>query len=166
MLGPRENRGVDLHSDVPISGDFGLMAALHMVGKLATEELPEAATQALVVGLDSPSLRVLAGTTSKNAFELEDLLQRSLDELGLPRATEEEALRAMARYRAEQIVRGEIPPARGAGLIWRLFMHSYPADIVQFLQLEEMHDDPYYAKKREQVAAEIIEEARRYLETH
>lgn len=157
---------MDLHSDIPLTGDFGLMAALHSLGKLATEDLPKAATQALVADLDSPSLRILAGTTSKNAFELEDLLERSLDELGLARSTREQALRAMARYRAEQIVRGEIDPARGAGLIWRLFTPDYPEDVTQFLQLEEMHDDPFHAKKKRKLATEIVKEARRYLETH
>jgi ribonuclease D len=142
------------------------MAALHTLGKLLTEDLPEAGTQALVEGKDSPSLRQLAGSTSTNAFELEELLQRSLEELGLPPATKQEALRAMARYRAEQIVRGEIEPARGAGLIWRLFTPEYPEDVTQFLQLEEMHDDPYHRRNKKKLAAEIIKEAKRYLESH
>lgn len=153
-------------SDVPISGDIALMAALHTLGQLLTDDLPEAATQALVAGKDSPSLRRLAGSTSQNAFELEDLLQRSLEELGLPPATEEEALRALARYRAEQIVRGEIQPARGAGLIWRLFIPEYPEDVIQFVQLEEMHDDPYHQNEKKKLAAEIVEEAKRYLQMH
>lgn len=141
------------------------MAALHALGQVTTDDLPEAATQALVAGLDSPSLRVLAGTTSKNAFELEELLERSLLELGLSCATEEEARRAVARYRAQQIVRGEIAPAMGAGLIWRLF-RDYPPDVVQFLQLEDMYGDPYYAKKKRRIAKEIVKEARRYLDSH
>lgn len=142
------------------------MAALHGLGELLTEDLPEAGARALAAGKDSPSLRRLAGSTSRNAFELEDLLQRSLEELGLAPATREQALRAIARYRAEQIVRGEIDPARGAGRIWRLFIPEYPGDVMQFLQLQEMHDDPCHAKERKNVAAEIVDEARRYLESH
>lgn len=151
------------NSDVPLSGDLALMAALYQLRELLTDDLPEVATKALVDGLDSPSLRQLAGATTNNAFELEELLRRSLDELGLGPATEETARQVLARHRAEQIVRGEIDPPTGAGRMWRTFLPDYPDAVMPFLQLEDMYHDVFHAKERDRIAAEIIEEAKKYL---
>lgn len=52
-------------------------------------DLIEAATQCLVEGLDSPSLRVLAGASADDrAEELKSVLEAALDELSIPRPGE------------------------------------------------------------------------------
>ena len=71
--------------------------ALWESGQLATEELPEVAVEALVAGIDTPSLRVLAGLPAGRMSRAADLLDRALQELGQ---------RPMVR----------LPPAREAAL--------------------------------------------------
>ena len=71
--------------------------ALWESGQLATEELPEVAVEALVAGIDTPSLRVLAGLPAGRMSRAVDLLDRALQELGQ---------RPMVR----------LPPAREAAL--------------------------------------------------
>ena len=151
------------HSGPPITGDIALMAALHRLDRLSTDELPEAAAQALAAGRDSPSLRRLAGYVGHNPFELEDLLQRALAELGLRPDTEQRALEWLARYRAEQIVKGELDPVRGAGMIWRLF-DDYPPHVMPFLQLEDEYEDPWLRKQRRRIRRDIVAEAKRFLD--
>ncbi|WP_433286096.1 hypothetical protein [Micromonospora sp. CA-244673] len=55
-----------------------------LAGDLAGEELPMVAAQALAEGLDSPSLRELAGLSRGDYREARELLGPVLDELGLP----------------------------------------------------------------------------------
>ena len=74
---------------------------------LTREELPEVAVDALIAGLDSPSLRVLAGLTATRMNRAPDLLDRALQELGrsvasLPPARE-------AALWAEAISAGAVP---------------------------------------------------------
>ncbi|HEX2295401.1 MAG TPA: hypothetical protein VHN37_08845 [Actinomycetota bacterium] len=149
-------------SGIPLSGDLALTAALHSLGKVLTDDLPAAAAEALAAGADTPSLRRLAGATTSNAFELEELLGRALGELGIHAVTRERALTAVARHRAQQIVDGEIGPVEGAGMIWRLF-DDYPAIVMPFLSLEDMHGYETRPRARRRIEAEIVEEAKSYL---
>ncbi|MFG2053006.1 hypothetical protein ACGFI9_03160 [Micromonospora sp. NPDC048930] len=54
-----------------------------LAGDLASEELPMIAAQALAEGLDSPSLRELAGHSRGEYREARELLDQVVGELGL-----------------------------------------------------------------------------------
>ncbi|UFS59785.1 hypothetical protein [Subtercola endophyticus] len=54
-----------------------------IVGILRSEDLPDLATDALVRGVDSPSLRVLAGADADDVRESRDLFVDALAELNI-----------------------------------------------------------------------------------
>lgn len=59
--------------------------ALWSLDLIASEQVVDAATDALAAGLDSQSLRVLAGTPRPAAtIEVPELFRRTMAELGLP----------------------------------------------------------------------------------
>jgi len=89
--------------------------ALH---RLPSEQLPDVATDWLVSGLDSPSLRELAGLGSPVMSEAAPLFERALSELEIAVPTKHEALMSLARHHARQIVDGTVSPYDGARKIW------------------------------------------------
>lgn len=93
-------------------------ASGHQVG---SDRLITAGLDALLSGLDSPSLAQLAGLARREEPEAPELFLRVLDELGLAPelpTNRPQALWAMAHWWADQIVNGEIDPLAGADLIW------------------------------------------------
>ena len=98
--------------------DHSLTLALWSLGRLKSEELPVIASTWLAGGLDSPSLRQLAGEASPIMSDVAPLFERSLAELELRAPGKEEALHRLARYYAERIINGTMSPHEGAGMIW------------------------------------------------
>ena len=91
------------------------MAAWHRAaGDLRAEDLPELATDALVRGLDSPSLRILAGQNPRDMDVSRELFAEVLTELRIPVVGTDEALWRLVRLTAEQIVDGHTAPSEGA----------------------------------------------------
>jgi hypothetical protein len=88
-----------------IRGAEGEWRFRHTVG----QDLPALATDALVEGWDSQSLRVLAGEPS-NAYYLDlgDLFEKAMSELGRPRLTEDHAFRRYVAYLAWLMVSGRV----------------------------------------------------------
>jgi hypothetical protein len=76
------------------------------VGEQPSEELPAIATDALVRGLDSPTLRQAAGVSPRDVHDAEDLFRAAVAELGIDLPHEQEALWRLVRYTAEQIASG------------------------------------------------------------
>ncbi|MGW5931901.1 hypothetical protein ACWF2L_37540, partial [Streptomyces anulatus] len=81
-------------------------AALWSVGDVRASDVVGAACDALVAGLDSPGLRILAACTRAEAdYDVHELLPQALEELGLTfypvasDASNEAAVRALARRR-------------------------------------------------------------------
>ncbi|MGW7824944.1 hypothetical protein ACWGLF_44610 [Streptomyces puniciscabiei] len=143
-------------------------ATLWSVGEIPASDVVSAACDALVAGLDSPGLRVLAACTRAEAdYEMHDLLPEALDELGLilyPVASEagrEAAARALAR----RMLAGELKP-------WELTfrIHQRYGELPLTERLAEL--DFEYAiledgdKAVAQVDAEVTAEARRLAEVH
>jgi hypothetical protein len=137
------------------------LAALRLViGEQPSEDLPGLATDALVRGLDSPSLRELAGAPSWDVSESQDLFLRALDELGINRPDEQGALWEMVRDVAIQITTGKLEPYAGARWIW---WHAYDrveleGDLRIFVGLASAWED--HPSSRPQLGSEIVEEAR------
>ncbi|MFD4664841.1 hypothetical protein [Streptomyces halstedii] len=88
-------------------------AALWSMGEVRASDVVDAACEALVAGLDTPGLRVLAACTRAEAdYDVHELLPAALDELGLTfypvagDAGQEAAARALAR----RMLAGELTP--------------------------------------------------------
>jgi hypothetical protein len=88
---------------------------------IGSDRLIQAGLDALIAGVESPSLPMLAGLLRSEEPEASELFDQVLDELGLlfrrpddPRA----AKWAAAYWIAEQIADGSLDPPTGTHLIW------------------------------------------------
>ncbi|MFE4634545.1 hypothetical protein ACFRJ1_14400 [Streptomyces sp. NPDC056773] len=104
-------------------------AALWRVGELSASEVVDSACAALVAGLDTPHLRILAACTRAEAhYDVHDLLPPALAELGLTfhpaggEAGQEAAVRALAR----RMLAGELEPWELTFRIHRRYGHELP----------------------------------------
>lgn len=139
-------------------------AALWSVGEISASEVVDSACDALVAGLDTPSLRILAACTRAEAdYDVHDLLPPALAELGLTlhpvggEAGQEAAVRALAR----RMLAGEVKPWEFTSRIHRRYGHELPLTE----RLAEL-DDAYGMLEDgdaavAQVDAEVTAEARR-----
>jgi hypothetical protein len=95
--------------------------ARQMLGQLQLTELPAAATQAIVDGLDSPSLRILAGLEAdpRNNREIESHFRRTCAELNVGYRDKRDAALYLRTLWAGDICEGRIPPFDGCCRIVR-----------------------------------------------
>ena len=131
-------------------------------GSLASEDLPEIATEALVRGLDSPALRVLAGQSRNDVRDSADLFRVALDELGIDLPDADSAQWHLARRTAGDIVAGRIGPARGATELWLAYLKVRDnGDLRIFVGLASMLED--HPQDAEQIEADMVAAARELL---
>ncbi|WP_331735255.1 hypothetical protein OG974_31855 (plasmid) [Streptomyces sp. NBC_00597] len=143
-------------------------AALWSTGEIRANEVVNAACDALVAGLDTPGLRILAARTRAEAdYDVHDLLPAALDELGLtfyPIASvagQEAAARALAR----RLLAGELSPREFTFRIHQRYGHELPLT-GRLAELDDEYDVLEYGDRTvDQVDAEVTAEARR-LGTH
>ncbi|MFI5592243.1 hypothetical protein ACIA5G_44845 [Amycolatopsis sp. NPDC051758] len=84
----------------------------HAAGTVYPEDLPMAAAEALARGVDSPSLRELAGLGKGSATtEIEDLHRDALAELGITCPGRQDALRWWLGELAKDLVQGRLSVA-------------------------------------------------------
>jgi hypothetical protein len=137
---------------------------LAMAGLVAdeqpTEQLPAMATEALSNGIDSPSLRELAGTSSSEVRDARDLFVQASQELGIETPSNVDARRQLARHWASQILDGSLSPRDGAGRIWWKAANplNKPDDLIVFVGLASEWDD--YPNHRAELDGAIVEAAR------
>ena len=103
-----------MESDDPLVS----VAALLVLDKQPTEALPDVATDALLRGIDSPSLRALAGTPASDVRESRDLFWAAMNELHVDPPTADEARWSLVLSWARDIEAGRVSPAEGARRIW------------------------------------------------
>ncbi|MGT2532778.1 hypothetical protein ACU4GG_41245 [Streptomyces nojiriensis] len=139
-------------------------AALWSVGEISASEVVDSACDALVAGLDTPNLRILAACTRAEAdYDVHDLLPPALAELGLTlhpvggAASQEAAVRALAR----RMLAGELKPWELTFRIHRRYGHELPLTE----RLAELDDEYGVLEDGDeaiaQVDAEVTAEARR-----
>jgi hypothetical protein len=105
-----------------LGGDLPAALALVRSGALPSEDLIAVATDALVDGLDSPSLRELAGIRKEDARRTGwELAERALAELGQTISDDASARRLLARAIAREIVTGAVSEFVGSRRLWGLF---------------------------------------------
>lgn len=120
-------------------------ALLLVLQEQSPETLPGLATDALVRGVDSPSLRQLAGTTERAYRDARDLFKNACHELGIAIPTPDQARWTLAYEWAEAILTGELTPIEGARRIWwQAWEHlGRPDDLTPFVAFaSEWEDDP------------------------
>ncbi|MEV6171785.1 hypothetical protein AB0L99_26665 [Streptomyces sp. NPDC051954] len=139
-------------------------AVLWSMGEIRATDVVTAACDALVAGLDSPALRILAACTRAEAdYEVPDLLPPALDELGLTFhptgsvAGQEAAARALAA----RMLAGELSPRELAFRIHHRFGHDLPL-VERLANLDDDYDVLEYGDRTQaQVDAEVTAEALR-----
>ncbi|GAA1714486.1 hypothetical protein GCM10009680_64680 [Streptomyces yatensis] len=102
--------------------------------RIGSDRLIQAGLDALIAGVDSPSLAMLAGLLRSEEPEAPELFDRVLEELGLgfhPPDDPREAKWAMAYWIAEQIADGSLDPPAGTHLIWTDIAYDlgFPEDL-------------------------------------
>ncbi|WP_371600845.1 hypothetical protein [Streptomyces sp. NBC_00564] len=139
-------------------------AVLWTMGEIRATDVVTAACDALIAGLDSPALRILAACTRAEAdYDVPDLLPPALDELGLTFhsagsvAGQEAAVRALAA----RMLAGELTPRELAFRIHQRFGHELPL-AEQLANLDDDYDVLEYGDRTpEQVDADVTAEALR-----
>jgi hypothetical protein len=139
--------------------EFTEIIDLFVLQTFPPERMPAAAADALEAGLDSRSLRQLAGADPADTEEIRKLFDRTLDELGIKKPLPVEAGLAWARRIAGDIVRGAIPPYEGARQIWGKIYVRFPQlkELIGFVAYaSEYEDDASHGKDYSRL---IVEEA-------
>ncbi|MFG2985430.1 hypothetical protein ACGFYQ_29925 [Streptomyces sp. NPDC048258] len=139
-------------------------ATLWSIGENRAGDVVSAACDALVAGLDSPGLRVLAACTRAEAdYDVHDLLPEALNELGLTfypigsSAGQEAAARALAR----RMLAGELTAQEFTFRVHQRYGHEL-ALTERLAELDDEYDILEYGDRTvEQVDAEVTAEARR-----
>ncbi|MEW2296205.1 hypothetical protein ABZ719_26510 [Streptomyces sp. NPDC006743] len=101
---------------------------------VGTDRLIQAGLDALIAGVESPSLAMLAGLLRNEEPEAPQLFDQVLDELGLrfqPPADPRAAKWALAYWVAGQIADGSLDPAVGTRHIWADIAYDlgYPTEL-------------------------------------
>jgi hypothetical protein len=139
-------------------------AVLWSIGEIRATDVVSAACDALVAGLDSPALWILAACTRSEAdYDVRDLLPPALDELGLAfcspgsQAGQEAAVRALAA----RMLAGELTPRELAFRVHQLFGHELSL-AGRLAELDDEYDMLDYGNRTPaQVDADVVAEALR-----
>jgi len=127
------------------SSDLRSAQMLWTLGLLEPSDLPEVATKSLVAGLDTPSLRILAGSDGEESLTLNKLFEQVLSEGGLSPLTRAEAARRYAAVISGCILRGDVTTIEGARIIGtaaRRVDDRKFHDLDPFIYCESEYDDP------------------------
>jgi hypothetical protein len=157
--------------------NFSLLAAYWSLKKLPGEGLAEIAQEALEQGLDSVSLRILAGELNTTVASQGELFERILSELNIEIPTPPEAVMRIVCDQAENIISGIVSPVEGADRIvslayelvdapQRFYVFCSLADEYELFRYQEMirrHGEEYCRKTGMKIEAQIIEEAEKLL---
>ncbi|MEU8257284.1 hypothetical protein AB0C06_23795 [Micromonospora inaquosa] len=145
--------------------DLGIrMAMYEPVG----DDLPMAAAHALTRGVDSPSLRELAGLSKGQSREAVDLFRQAMDELGSPVPDKSAARLHLMRQAAANILAGKGDPEDLAHEIYWQACYSERPELRpvgdRFLELYAGWGATY--NEAEEAAAAMKAAARSFLSDH
>lgn len=108
------------------------------------DRLTASATDALVLGIDTLSLRELAGLHGDEHWpEVDALIETTMTELGLPALTRAHLLRTELHGQARRIVTGSAEPRSFTAWAWRRLRDVAPDDEASTLRLLVALDDEY-----------------------
>ncbi|HVC78161.1 MAG TPA: hypothetical protein VND96_16745 [Candidatus Micrarchaeaceae archaeon] len=103
-----------------MAANLRLVAAKTMLDTAGADALTAEAARALQAGMDSPSIRRLAGMTGEESDEVRTVFGSALRELGIESPTPREAAMLVAAEVALRITQGLISPYDGAKEIWNI----------------------------------------------
>jgi hypothetical protein len=138
--------------------NFHLLAAKYRLDLLPLSVLPQVAVEALQMGVDTPSLRLLAGESGSENDESQNLFEKSLKELGVEIPNQDEAGMIVSKSIAQEVLDGEIGPYDGARRIWSdVYIHNPSLKSLRgFVGLaSELEDHP---EDTDAYVAEIVKE--------
>lgn len=119
-------------------------AAIEWAGGARGQLLVDAAARALAGGLDSPTLRVLAGAPRASADEeATDLAPTVFEELGLhvEQRLSSAAIIDAARLVAGDLLSGRETPRSATSILYRMFIAAgYPAELADFSGFDDWYD--------------------------
>ena len=120
-----------------MSQQLRLLAARAVLGEVRTDELPDEATALIVAGLDSSSLRQLAGQDRFDGDRSRGLLADALEEFGISMPTAPEARRMLADAWVRAIADGRRDPYSACYDIWAKAWNfgDEDADLTPFVAL-------------------------------
>ncbi|WP_432012220.1 hypothetical protein [Streptomyces cucumeris] len=139
-------------------------------GHVGSDRLIQAGLEALLAGVESPSLAMLAGLLRSEEPEASALFDQVLEELGLlfhppddPRA----AKWAMAYWIAVQIADGSLNPAAGTYRIWADIAYDlgYPDELEPLVHCAHNLDgwEETWGVSWEELSREAIDAAKKFL---
>lgn len=145
--------------------DPNLFVAKWYCSRLNPEDMPAFAVDALDAGFDGPALRRLAGLVKPTSYEVGDLFERTLGEIGIVEIrTKEQAVLKLAKMTAQAIVDEKLDAFTGAETLARYARDlDYPAFLVEFFALVDEPASGDYARSRAAVRADILAEAKKLL---
>lgn len=139
-------------------------------GNVGSDRLIQAGLNALMAGVESPSLALLAGLLRSEEPEASALFDQMLEELGLyfhPPADPRAAKWAMARWVAGQIAAGSLDPAAGTHLIWADIAEDlgYPEELEPLVHCAHNLDgwEESWGVSFEELSREAVEAAKQFL---
>ncbi|WP_189745561.1 hypothetical protein [Streptomyces tendae] len=134
------------------------------MGEIPAADVVTGACDALIAGLDSPALRMLAACTRAEAdYDVPDLLPPALDELGLTfhPAGSVAGQEAAARALAARMLAGELTPRELVFRIHQRFGHELPL-VEGLANLDDEYDVlEYGGRTSAQVDADVVAQALR-----
>jgi hypothetical protein len=125
-------------------------------------DLPTLASEALVTGWDSPSLRLLAGLDGVDPRDARDVFLRAISELGRQLPAPELAAAQLTRFYADQVLDGAVEPIRAATAIGTLAIDlgdRAPGVAQAFVGLDDEWTGGW-GRSCDAIEAEILELAR------
>ncbi|MEU7647213.1 hypothetical protein [Streptomyces huasconensis] len=142
---------------------------LWSMGEVRAIEVVNAACDALVAGLDTPGLRMLAACTRAEAeYGVHDLLPVALAELGLTLypVDSEAGQEAVARALARCMLAGQLTPQEFAFRIHQRYGHELPL-VERLAELDDEYDMLECSdRSMGQITTEVTAEARRLAAHH
>lgn len=142
------------------------LLANRYMGRATYEDLVDWAIGCLERNLDSKNIRILASMrTSLYPSEVEYYFSRSLQDLGWTMPDRRECLFNYARYIAQQIISGDLPPQDGCLRVHRLaYELDHPDEFRPWCHLNGGFDPTSYNELQEaELDEEIRNEAARFL---
>jgi hypothetical protein len=145
-----------------------LLVASSRSGMLVPESLPKVAAELLVDGLDSPSLRALAGL-DLSPFDFRDaldLLDEAMVEMAIAEPSTEERLTLTAALIAYQCTSAALSPRQVTHRFYSLAVREdypgEPPEIMAFYQLDDGWDS--IVMESQEMDGRVIHQARALLE--
>jgi hypothetical protein len=125
---------------------------------LGTELLVRASCDALVAGLDTPTLRELAGEPlDASSFELQELVDRTFSELDIALPSRADAEVWAARCMARMMLQGDFDERRLTQWAHRVIGHDGQRELQALVELDDALDDAEVSGRQELLNSVLVE---------